>query len=141
MSTSLEQVHELEPHVRIGRARAAVIMFILSDVLSVLAVVAAGGYLNTLNTENQYKVAGDFAPPFVPGLLIAIGLVLSGLCYFWWERRARQSGETGQTVFFLVAWVLMLAAGVADTWIGAALRCNRTCRARVAAVSSHRRFA
>jgi len=97
-------------------------MLILSDALAVLAILAAGGYLSALNTEGQYKIAGDFAPPFVPGLLVMIGLVLSGLAYFWWERRARRPGETGQTLFFLLALVLMLAAGVVETWIGAALR-------------------
>src|SRR5436309_12018526 len=122
MDTSLEHVHELEPHVKVARARAGVLMLILSDALAVLAILAGGGYLRALNTEGQYKVAGDFAPPFVPGLLIAIALVLSGLAYYWWERRASRSGERGQTPFFLLAWVLMLVAGVGGTWIGATLR-------------------
>jgi len=51
-----------------------------------------------------------------------IVLVLSGLSYFWWERRARKPGVAGQALFFLLAVVLMLAAGVGETWIGAALR-------------------
>ena len=122
METSVEHVHELEPHIKVARARAGVLMLILSDALAVLAILAGGGYLRALNTEGQYKVAGDFAPAFVPGLLITIGLVLSGLSYFWWERRARRPGGTGQTLFFLLALVLMLAAGVGETWIGAALR-------------------
>lgn len=125
MDTSLERVedvYELEPHVKVARARACVLMLIVSDALAVLAILAAGGYLSALNTENQFKVAGDFAPPFVPNLLVMIALVLSGLAYFGWERRARRPGGTGQTGFFLVALVLMFAAGVAETWIGAALR-------------------
>ncbi|HEX6478998.1 MAG TPA: hypothetical protein VF043_09140 [Ktedonobacteraceae bacterium] len=113
---------ELETHVKVARARAGVLMLVVSDALSGLAILAAGGYLSALNTENQFKVAGDFAPPLVPGLLVMIALVLSGLCYFAWERRARRRGDTGQTLFFLVALVLMFAAGVAETWIGAALR-------------------
>jgi hypothetical protein len=117
-----EHLFELEPHIKVARARACVLMLIVSDALSVLAILAAGGYLSGLNTENQFKVAGDFAPPFVPGLLVMIGLVLSGLFYYGWERRARRRGDTGQTLFFVVALVLMLAAGVAETWIGAALR-------------------
>jgi len=122
MDTLLEPTHELEPHVKVARARAGVLMLIVSDALAVLAILAAGGYLSALNTEGQYKIAGDFAPPFVPGLLIAIGLVLSGLAYFWWERRARKPGQTGQAPFFLLALVLMLAAGVGETWIGETLR-------------------
>src|SRR5438132_11652552 len=116
METALEHVHELEPHIKVARARAGVLMLIVSDALSVLAILAAGGYLSALNTENQFKVAGDFAPPFVPGLLVMIGLVLSGLFYYGWGRRARLRGDTGQTLFFVVALVLMLAAGVAETW-------------------------
>jgi hypothetical protein len=58
----------------------------------------------------------------VPELLIMIGLLLSGLSYYWWERRASRSGETGQTPFFLLALVLVLAAGVAQTWIAVTLR-------------------
>jgi len=97
-------------------------MLILSDALAVLAILAGGGYLRALNTEGAYKVAGDFAPPFVPGFLIAIGLVLSWIFYYLWERRASKAGERGQTPFFLLALVLMLVAGVGATWIGASLR-------------------
>jgi hypothetical protein len=122
MDTSLEHVHELEPHIKVARAKAGVVMLILSDALAVLAILAGGGYLRALNTEGQYKVAGDFAPAFVPGLLIVIGLILSGISYYWWERRANKAGETGQTSFFLLALVLMLAAGVGETWIGTTLR-------------------
>lgn len=122
MDTSLEHVHELEPHIKVARAKAGVVMLIISDALSVLAILAGGGYLRALNTEGQYKIAGDFAPAFVPGLLIVIGLVLSGISFYLWERRARKAGDTGQMPFFLLALVLMLVAGVAETWIGAALR-------------------
>jgi hypothetical protein len=121
-SLELEHVHELEPHIKVARAKAGVVMLIISDALSVLAILAGGGYLRALNTEGQYKIAGDFAPAFVPGLLIVIGLVLSGISFYLWERRARKDGKTGQAFFFLLALVLMLAAGVAETWIGAALR-------------------
>ena len=122
MDTSLEHVHELEPHIKVARAKAGVVMLIISDALSVLAILAGGGYLRALNTEGQYKIAGDFAPAFVPGLLIAIALVLSGLAYYWWERKVRIPGEANQPLFFLLAWVLMLAAGIGATWIGASLR-------------------
>ena len=122
MDTSLEHTYELEPHIKVARARAGVLMLIVSDALAVLAILAGGGYLRALNTEGQYKVAGDFAPALLPGLLVMIAVVLSGLSYFWWERRARRPGETGQTPFFLLALVLMLVAGVAETWIAAALR-------------------
>jgi hypothetical protein len=122
MDTSLEHTHEIEPHIKVARARAGVLLLIVSDALAVLAILAGGGYLRALNTEGQYKIAGDFAPALLPGLLIMIALVLSGLSYFWWERRARKPGETGQALFFLLALVLMLAAGVSETWIGAALR-------------------
>src|SRR6266702_3196124 len=118
-SLELEHVHELEPHIKVARARAGVLLLIISDGLAVLAILAGGGYLRALNTEGQYKVAGDFAPAIVPGLLIAIGLVLSGLSYYLWERRASKPGQTGQTPFFLL---LMLVAGVGETWIGAALK-------------------
>src|SRR2546426_11274490 len=111
MDTSLEHVHELEPHIKVARAKAGVVMLIISDALAVLAILAGGGYLRALNTEGQYKVAGDFAPALVPGLLIAIGLVLSGLSYYLWERRASKPGQTGQTPFFLLALLLMLVAG------------------------------
>ena len=87
MDTSLEHVHEehvheLEPHIKVARARAGVMLLILSDALAILAILAGGGYLRALNSEGQYKIAGDFAPAFVPGLLIAIALVLSGFLYY-----------------------------------------------------------
>src|SRR5260370_38866315 len=102
METLIEPTHELEPHIKVARARAGVLMLIVSDALAVLAILAGGGYLRALNTEGRYKVAGDFAPALLPGLLGMIALRLSGLCYVWWVRRARKSGETGQTAFFLL---------------------------------------
>ncbi len=128
-STSLEHIHELAPQVKVARARAGVLLLIVSDALVVLAIMAGSGYLRALNTEGQYKVAGYYGPPYVPELLIMIGLVLSGLSYYWWERRASRSGETGQTPFFLLALVLVLAAGVAQTWIAVTLRYSDTIHA------------
>jgi hypothetical protein len=122
METSLEHVHELEPHIKVARARAGVLMLIVSDALAALAILAGGGYLRALNTEGQYKIAGDHAPSFLSGLLIMIALVLSGLFYFLWERRSRKPSEAGQALFFLLALVLMLVAGVSETLIAAALR-------------------
>src|SRR5581483_2824121 len=127
MDTSLEHVHEehvhgLEPHILVRRAQAGVLMLIASDALSVLAILAGGGYLSALNTENAFKVTGDFAPALTPGLLAMIGLLLSGIAYFLWTRRAGKPGQTGQTVLLVVAIVLMLAAGVMETWLGASLK-------------------
>lgn len=121
MSTPLEHVHELEPHIRVGRARAAVIMFILSDALTVLAILAAGGYLNALNTENQYKIAGDHPPTLLPGLLVAIVLVLSGLSYYWWERRERANDGTGPAAFLMLALVFVFLALVGQIWVNTSL--------------------
>ena len=89
-STALEEMHHIEPRVQVGRARAAVIMFMLSDILSVFAIFAAGGYLSVLNVLNQYKVPGDHPPAFVPGLVVAIMLVVSGVAYYGWERERTQ---------------------------------------------------
>lgn len=115
-STSLEhETHELALHIRVGRARACALILILADALSILAILAAGGYLSALNTENQYRIAGDHAPAFLPGLVVAIALVLSGLAYYWWERRVRQSGGSrgnSQLMFFILAFVLMIVAMV-----------------------------
>jgi hypothetical protein len=121
MSTALEEMHNIAPHIRVGRARAGVLMLILSDSLSVIALLAAGGYLGALNTENQFKVAGDHAPAFLPGLLVAIALLLSGLTYYWWAQRAGKNPENGQTIFFILAWVFMIASLVGQIWIGATL--------------------
>ena len=123
MSTSVEVEHafELEPRIKVARARACVLLLIISDALSVVAIMAGSQYLQALNTEGQYKVAGDYAPPFVAGLLVMIGLLLSGLAYYLWDRRASKAGETGQTLFFLLSLLIMLAAAVGETWIGATL--------------------
>jgi hypothetical protein len=121
MSTSVEHVYELEPHVKVARARSGILLLIISDALAVLAIMAGAQYLSALNTEGQYKIAGDYAPQFVAGLLVMIGLLLSGLAYYVWDRRASKAGETGQTLFFLLSLLIMLAAAVGETWIGATL--------------------
>jgi hypothetical protein len=122
MGTALEQMHELEPHIRIARARAGVLMLILSDALSVVAVLAAGGYLSALNVENQFFLPGDHGPAFLPSLLVIIILALSGIVYYGWERRARANEGTGPQAFFLLALVFMVVALVAQTWISITLR-------------------
>jgi hypothetical protein len=122
MGTSLEHVYELEPQVKVARARSGVLLLIISDALFVVAILAGAQYLRALNTEGQYRIAGDYAPPFVAGLLIMIGLLLSGMAFYLWDRRASKPGETGQTPFFLLALLLMLAAAVGEIWIGATLR-------------------
>jgi hypothetical protein len=128
MSTTIEQVHEheLEPHILTARARLAVIMFILSDALSVLAILAAGGYLSGLNTENQFRIAGDHPPTLLPGLLVAIVLVLSGLFYFLWERGARKNEDSGQAVIFVLSLILMVLALVGQIWVALSLGYTNT---------------
>ena len=121
MSTTVEHVHELEPHVRAGRARLATIMFILSDVLAVLAIIAAGTYLRALNTENQFRVAGDHPPALLPGVVVAIVLVLSGLFYFLWERRVRANDGTGPSAFFVLALLCVVLALAGQTWAALSL--------------------
>jgi hypothetical protein len=121
MSTSLEHVYELEPRIKVARARAGVLLLIISDALAVIAIIAGAQYLRALNTEGQYKIAGDYAPSFVAGLLVMIGLLLSGLAFYLWDRKASKAGETGQTLFFLLSLLIMLAAAVGETWIGATL--------------------
>jgi uncharacterized membrane protein len=122
MSTSLEHVYELEPHIKVARARLGVLLLIISDALAVIAIIAGAQYLQALNTEGQFEVAGDFAPPFVAGLLIMIGLLLSGVAFYLWDRRASKAGQTGQALFFVLSLVIMLAASIGETWIGGTLR-------------------
>ena len=122
MSTSLEHVYELEPRIKVARARAGVLLLIISDALAVIAIIAGSQYLRALNTEGQYQVAGDYAPSFVAGLLVTIGVLLSGVAFYLWDRRASKTGETGQSLFLLLSLLIMLAAAVGETWIGATLR-------------------
>jgi len=121
-STPLEhETHELALHIRVGRARACALILILADGLSILGIMAGGGYLSALNTENQYRMAGDHPPAFLPGLVVAIALVLSGLAFYWWERNVRRGESSGQLMFFIPAWVLMIVAMVVQIGIGITL--------------------
>lgn len=121
MNSALQEMHHIPHHVQVGRARAGVIMLILSDALSIVALLAAGGYLSALNTFGQFR-AGDHGPALLPGILGAITLLLSGLCYYLWQRRATRSNEwTGQKALYLLAWVFMLATLGIQIWLGIAL--------------------
>jgi hypothetical protein len=82
---------------------------------------AAGGFLRALNTENQFKIAGDHPPTLLPGLVVAIALVLSGLTYFWWARRAHVNGEVGPSSFFMLALLFMVLALAGQTWVNLSL--------------------
>jgi heme/copper-type cytochrome/quinol oxidase subunit 3 len=121
MSTALEHMHEVDLPFRVARARAGVIMLILSDALSIVAILAAGGYLTALNVEGQFRASGDHPPTFLPGLLLAIVLVLSGLSYYWWAREVRKNGGAGQLVFFILAFALIVIALVGQIWISRTL--------------------
>jgi heme/copper-type cytochrome/quinol oxidase subunit 3 len=118
--TAFEEMHHLEPHVRSGRALAGVIMFIISDALSVLALIAAGGYLNALDTLRQFR-AGGHPPALLPGLLTAIVLVLSGLAYYGWERGERKNPGAGQRAIFILAVVFMILTLAGQIWVGLTL--------------------
>src|SRR5258708_34843108 len=65
-------MHDIPPQARVGRVRGAVLMLIFADALSVIAIMAAGGYLSALNVLGQFKTSGVQAPAFLPGLLLAI---------------------------------------------------------------------
>ncbi len=122
MSTSVEHGFELEPQIKVARARSGVLLLIISDALSVIAIMAGSLYLQTLNTEDKFKVAGNYAPDLTAGLLVMIGLLLSGIAFYLWDRRASKDGNSGQAAFVVVSLILMLAAAVVETWIGATLR-------------------
>jgi heme/copper-type cytochrome/quinol oxidase subunit 2 len=118
MSTSVtEHVYELEPHIKVARARAGVLLLIISDALSVLAILAAGGYLSALNTEGLFMAKGDHPPAFVPGLVVAILIVVSGICYYLWERRERQGADSGPRAVFILSCALMIVALAVQVWI------------------------
>ncbi len=120
MNSALEEMHHIPVHIQVGRARAGVIMLILSDALSILALLAAGGYLSTLNTFGQFR-AGDHGPALLPGILADVALVLSGLFYYLWDRRARNTAWTGQNAFYLLAWIFMLVSLGLQIWLGVGL--------------------
>lgn len=125
MSTALEETHEIPMYIRAGRTRALVIMLILSDALSVLAIFAGAIYLSALNVENQYRISGDHPPAILPGVIVAIALVLSGAAFYWWERsRGNQGG--GMQATFIVSLLLMIVAAVIQIVQGAGLGYSTT---------------
>lgn len=121
-STVVEESHELEPHILAGRARAAVILFIISDLMSIMAVLAAGGYLSALNVLNQYRLPSDHPPSFVLGLIVAIAIIVSAASYYVWGRGAVSDERgLGQVALLIVSFVLMLAATVIQFIMGLTL--------------------
>lgn len=60
---------------------------------------------------------GDHPPAFLPTLGVAILLVLSGICYYLWERRERQSADSAPRVVYILAWALMLVTLAGQLWI------------------------
>lgn len=116
-STVHEESHELPLHIKIARARAGVLLLILSDALSVMAILAAGGYLNALNVLGQFKVPNEAVPNIIPGILVAILLVVSGAAYYLWERTIRRQAGTIQQPLFIVAWLTTIVALVVQIYI------------------------
>jgi heme/copper-type cytochrome/quinol oxidase subunit 3 len=106
--------HELSHETKVARARWVVTLLIISDSVSVASILAAGGYLNALNTANMFKASTD-QPAFLPGLVVAILVLLSGLAYFWWERGVRRGSS--QPVGAVLATLLMVVAFAAEIWL------------------------
>lgn len=121
MSTAVEHTHEVDLPFRVARARAGVLMLILSDALSIIAILAAGGYLSALNMEGQFRPSGNHPPAFLPGLLLAIVLILSGLFYYVWARGVQKNGGAGQRILVILSFVLMVVGLVGQIWIGRTL--------------------
>jgi len=117
--------HDLEPHAKVTRARTIVLMLIVSDFLSVLAIIAAAGYLRTLNTEGAFAmVKGDFAPNPTYGLYIMIGVAVSAVFYYLWEVSARREGSNGGALLPLLVLAFLLFAGAAgwEIYLGDTLK-------------------
>ena len=112
--------HEVDPHFLVARARAGVLLLILSDALAALGLIAGGGYLGALNTLGQYKIAGDHASSPLQALLLAVALAVSGFSYFWWQLARKRQGANLLAIFAL-AWVCMIAATVIQIVIGSSL--------------------
>ncbi|HEU5367642.1 MAG TPA: hypothetical protein VFU69_04225 [Ktedonobacterales bacterium] len=106
--------HELSRETKAARARWVVTLLIISDGMAVASILAAGGYLNALNTANMFKASTD-QPSFPPGLVAAIVLLLSGLAYFWWERGVRRGSN--QQVGVILATLLMVVAFAVEIWL------------------------
>lgn len=118
----IEPISEASPHFRTARARAGVLLLIVSDAVSVAAILAASGYLKGLNVLNLFRASGDQPPSFVPALISAILLLLSGAAYYWWNLQSRRVDAPGPRVYFFAAWILMILALVAEVWAGASIR-------------------
>lgn len=108
-----ESGHDLAPHIKANRARSGVLLFMVADVVMVVGVLAAGGWLSALNVNGAFKASTD-QPSFPPGLVVAILLVVSALCYLMYDRAVRRAG--GGVVFFVLALVLVIAALVTQCW-------------------------
>lgn len=108
-----ESGHDLAPHIKANRARSGVLLFMVADVVMVVGVLAAGGWLSALNVNGAFKASTD-QPSFPPGLVVAILLVVSALCYLVYDRAVRRGG--GGVAFFMLALVLVIAALVTQCW-------------------------
>lgn len=108
-----ESSHDLAPHIKANRARSGVLLFMVSDVMMVIGVLAAGGWLSALNVTGLFKAPTD-QPSFPPGLVVAILLALSALCYLIYDRAMRRGG--GGVAFFVLALVLVIAALAVQLW-------------------------
>lgn len=118
--TAEHAVHEVDPHFLVARARAGVLLLILSDALSAAGLLAGGGYLSALNTLGQYKIPGDHASTLLLALLLGISLAVSGISYLWWQQ-ARKNQGANLLAIFVLAWVCMIAATVIQIVIGSTL--------------------
>ena len=108
-----ESGHDLAPHIKANRARSGVLLFMVTDVVMVISVLAAGGWLSALNVNGVFKAPTD-QPSFPPGLVVAILMVVSALCYLVYDRAVRRGA--GATVFFVLALVLVIAALAVQSW-------------------------
>jgi heme/copper-type cytochrome/quinol oxidase subunit 3 len=115
MATAVhEGEHGLDLRTRITRARLGVLLLILSDAALIAAMYASDGYLQILNVSRQFRPASDSPPSIGVGLILAAAAVVSALVYYWGFRQLQAGNMNSYRMGVLVAWIIALAALIAQ---------------------------
>jgi cytochrome c oxidase subunit I len=115
-TAALPSAHLPDASERASRARWGALLLIVSWTMLGLVIALAYIYLDALNTQGQFKPAGESAPSTVGTVLVTVAALAAAAAWTWGYQRSRAGDGTGARTGVALGWGITLA-GLAGTLI------------------------
>ena len=117
-----EHFHEHEVAERPGRARVGVGLWILQDIMLVLALLVGFIYLSGLNTQHAFHPKSEPMPSSGLSWLIVVIAFAGAAVWHWGHVRSKAGDTAGGRAGLTLGWMLTIAGIVVDIVLFAGLK-------------------